>query len=264
MLVVGERINTSRKSVAEATERRDTDFIIKEAKSQLETGAHLIDVNAGTFAERERENLLWLVEVIRSDIKAPLCIDSSDPGVVAEALQLCGEETMINSISSETDKYSAMLPLVKESKCKVVALCLDDEGIPADLEQKVRVAFRLVENLIGDGIEADKIYVDPLVMAISTNQDGGVITLQTIGKIRKEYPDVHIICGVSNVSFGVPVRSLLNRTFLAMAMTVGLDAVILDPLNKQMMASLAAANALLGKDAFCSEYIAAYRTKKLE
>jgi 5-methyltetrahydrofolate--homocysteine methyltransferase len=121
-----------------------------------------------------------------------------------------------------------------------------------------------VHNLLNEGIEADNIYVDPLVMSISTGQDGGVVTLKTIEGIREISPDIHTICGLSNISFGVPVRKLLNRTFLTMAMTVGLDAVILDPLDKHMMASLLAANAILGADTFCRDYIAAYRNQMLE
>ncbi|UCD56702.1 MAG: dihydropteroate synthase [Candidatus Hydrogenedentota bacterium] len=264
MLVVGERINTSRKPIAEATEKRDSAFILNEARLQAEAGAHFIDVNAGTFAEREKENLTWLVKTLCGDVAAPLCIDSSDPDVIGEALQLCDEGTMVNSITSENEKYKAVLPLIKAHRCKVVALYLDDEGVPTVLQKKLNVGFALLDNLLADGIEADNIYADPLVMAISTVQDGGILTLKTIEATRNRYPDIHIICGVSNISFGVPVRTLLNRSFLAMAMAAGLDAVILDPLDKRMMATLIAANALLGKDDYCSEYIAAYRNKRLE
>ena len=264
MLIVGERINTSRKPIAQATEKRDSAFILREARLQEEAGADFIDVNAGTFAEQEKEHLLWLVDTLHNELSIPLCIDSSDPEVVAEVLDICGEESMVNSITAEKENYAAMLPLVKKYRCKMVALSMDDDGIPDELDKKLDVCLSLIDNLLEEGIEPDNIYVDPLVMAISTGQNGGVITLNTIAEIRKISPEVHIICGLSNISFGVPVRALLNRTFLAMAMTVGLDAVILDPLDKRMMASLIAANAILGNDAFCREYIAAYRNKKLE
>lgn len=264
MLIVGERINTSRKPVAEAAEKRDSDFIIKEAKSQEEAGANFIDVNAGTFAEREKENLMWLVQTLRDNVSIPLCIDSSDPDVVAAALEYCNEGTMVNSITAEKDNYAAMLPLMKKYRCRTIALSMDDNGIHNELDKKLDVCFSLIDNLLSEGIDLDNIYVDPLVMAVSTGQDGGVITLNTIAEIRKRFAEVHIICGLSNISFGVPVRSLLNRTFLTMAMTVGLDAVIFDPLDKQMMASLLAANAILGNDSYCREYLSAYRNKKLE
>jgi len=264
MLIVGERINTSRKSIAEATEKRDSAFILAEAKAQEEAGAHLIDVNAGTFAEKEKEQLLWLIDALHGELSVPLCIDSSDPDVVSEALNMCGEESMVNSITAEQEKYRAILPLIRERSSKVVALFLDDEGVPDDLQKKLTVGFGLLDNLLEDGIEPENIYADPLAMAISTTRDGGTATLKTIQEIRDRYLDIHIITGLSNISFGVPVRSLLNKTFLAMAMTVGLDAVIIDPLDRRVMASLLAANAILGKDLFCREYLTAYRNKKLE
>ncbi len=263
MLIVGERINTSRKPIAEATRRRDSAFIVNEARLQLEAGAHLIDVNAGTFAEQEKENLRWLVSVLHDEVAAPLSIDSSDPLAVSEALDICGNETMVNSITAEKEKYAAMLPLIRERQSKVVALFLDDEGVTGELQEKLKVGFNLLEKLLGDGIPPDKIYADPLVMAVGATQDGGIVTLRTIQEIRVRYPGIHIIGGVSNISYGVPARPLLNRTFLTMAMTVGLDAVILDPLDSQMMASVTAANAILGNDAFCREYLAAYRNKQL-
>ena len=221
MLIVGERINTSRKQIAEATEARNRDSILREAKLQEEAGEHFIDVNAGTFAEKEKEHLLWLVDILHKEISIPLCIDSSDPDVVSEALSICSGENMVNSITAEREKYGAILPIIKESRSKVIALFLDDEGVPQELQKTIRIGFGLLENLLEDGIEAENIYADPLSMAISTTQDGGMVTLKTIQELRNRYSDIHIITGLSNISFGVPVRSLLNGTFLAMAMTVG-------------------------------------------
>jgi cobalamin-dependent methionine synthase I len=264
MLIVGERINTSRKPIAEATERRDAAFILQEARQQVEAGAHVLDVNAGTFAERERENLKWLVETLQSGADTDLCIDSSNPDLIAELLQDDGRITMVNSITAEKEKFAAMLPLIKEFGCRTVALGMDDEGIAAEFDKKLKITRHLLDSLLTEGIPAEHIYTDPLVMAISTGENGGSITLKLIEEIRKNYPDVHIICGLSNVSFGLPVRPLLNRTFLAMAMTAGLDAVLLDPLDRRMMSTVVAANTLLGKDKSCKNYLAAYRKKKLE
>ncbi len=264
MLIVGERINTSRKPIAEATEKRDSAFILREAKLQEQAGAHLIDVNAGAFAENEKQHLLWLVDILHNELSIPLCIDSSDPDVISEALSICGKENMVNSITAEQEKYKAILPLIREHRSSVIALFLDDKGIPEGFQSKLTVGFKLLENLLKDGIEPKNIYADPLALAISTTKDGGATTLNTIQEIRNRYPDIHIISGLSNISFGVPVRALLNQTFLAMAMTVGLDAVILDPLDRRVMASLVAANAILGNDAFCREYLTAYRNKDLE
>jgi len=263
MLIVGERINTSRRPISEAVKRSDASFIIREARAQLEAGADFLDVNAGTFAEKEREHLTWLVKMIRAEIDAPLCIDSSDPEVVHEALRICGKGMMVNSISAERENYAAMLPLIKEYGCRTIALCLGDGGIPTELEEKLRIGFDLVEKLLSDGIAVDNIYVDPLIMTASTNQESGQIALAIIKELNRKYPGIHTICGLSNISFGLPIRKLLNRTFLVMAMTAGLDAVILDPLDREMMANLVATDTLLGRDDFCANYIAAYRENRL-
>jgi 5-methyltetrahydrofolate--homocysteine methyltransferase len=259
MLIVGERINTSRKSISEAAKTLDASFILKEARNQIEAGAHMIDVNAGTFAEREKDHLMWLVETIRTEIDAPLCIDTTDPEVAGLALHICGPGAMVNSITAEKETYAAMLPLVKEHKCKVIALCIDNDGIPAGLEERLKVGSGLVDSLLSERIPVEDIYVDPLVMAVSTDRSSGDTALRAIREIRNQYPGIHTICGLSNISFGLPVRKFMNRMFLVAAMTAGLDAVILDPLDAKMMANLIAVNALLGRDEYCSEYIAAYR-----
>jgi 5-methyltetrahydrofolate corrinoid/iron sulfur protein methyltransferase len=264
MLIVGERINTSRKPIAGATETRDAAIILQEARQQVEAGAHVLDVNAGTFAEREGENLRWLVDTLQSGVTADLCIDSSDPDLIAELLQYDGRITMVNSITAEQEKFAAMLPLIKEFGCRTIALGLNDEGVAIEFDKKLKITRHLLDSLLSEGVPAEHIYTDPLVMAISTGEDCGIIALKLIEEIRNIYPDVHIICGLSNISFGLPVRPLLNRTFLAMAMTAGLDAVILDPLDRQMMSTVVAATTLLGKDRNCREYLAAYRKKRLE
>lgn len=264
MLIIGERINTSRREIADATKARNTEVLLSEAMRQVEAGAHFLDVNAGTYAEAEGAYLRWIVETIRAKVDAPLCVDSTDPHVIADALQISGKGTMINSITAEKETYHAMLPLVQEYQCKVIALCLDDRGIPAELDDKLKVGFGLVDALLSDGIPAGDIYVDPLIMAVSTDQRSGAIALRVIREIRNRYPGVHAICGLSNVSFGLPARKLLNRVFLVAAMTSGLDAVIIDPLDKPLMANLIAANTLLGNDEMCMEYIRAYRRGKLQ
>lgn len=264
MLIIGERLNTSRRQVAEAVERFDAAFITAEAQAQLHTGTHFLDVNAGTFAEKEMKYLVWMVKTLRAEIDAPLCIDSSDPAVIREALRICGKGMMVNSISAEKDTYAAILSLIKEYRCKVVALCMDDGGIPTEFDKKLEIGCRLVESLLNEGIAADNIYVDPLIMAVSTAQDGGVIALRMIQEIRNRYQGVHAICGLSNISFGLPKRKLLNRIFLVAAMNAGLDAVILDPLDKEMMASLIATKTILGADDYCAQYLAAFRSHRLE
>lgn len=264
MLIVGERINTSRKHIADAVRCGDAAHILEEARLQATAGAHFLDVNTGTFAEKEIDHLKRIVEHLISEVHAPLCIDSTDPKVIAEALKICGKGTMVNSVIAENENYSAMLPLISEYDCKTVALCPDDSGIPSKLEDKLDVGYALIDNLLSDGIPVNDIYVDPLIMAVRADQRSGVIALEVISHIRQRYPSIHKICGLSNVSFGLPTRKLMNRVFLVAAVATGFDAVIPDPLDKGMMANLIAARTLLGNDDYCMEYIAAYRENKLE
>ena len=262
--IIGERVNSSWKNIARAIEEKDEAYIQEEAEKQLRAGADFIDVNAGTFAEKERHCVRWLVETIRAAVDVKLCIDSSDPEVLREAIEICGGTAMINSITAEKENYAAVLPILRQYDCKVIAMCLDDEGVTSECEKKIRTGCDLVENLLGDGIKADNIYLDPVITAVGADKNSGVNALKTTEEVRRRYPGIHTVCGLGNISFGLPVRKLLNRTLLVMAMAVGVDTVIIDPLDQQMMEHLIAANTLLGNDEFCGEYIAAYRSKRLE
>ncbi|MHB0997989.1 MAG: methyltetrahydrofolate cobalamin methyltransferase [Armatimonadota bacterium] len=264
MLIVGERINTSRKNIAPAVENRDTEFIIDTARKQYEAGANYIDVNAGTLLKDEPDALEWLVTTVQGAIDVPLTIDSPNPSAITRALAVHKGQAMINSITAEKDRYGKILPLVKEYKTKVIALAMGDEGIPADAEKRIAIARGLIDNLTSEGIDLDDIYVDPLVYPIATGSNYGCAVLETITTIRKEYPGVHAICGLSNISHGLPVRKLLNQAFLVMCMSAGLDASIIDPLDQRLMGLVRASDALLGNDDFCAEYLAAAREGRFD
>lgn len=264
MLIVGERINTSRKGIAPAVEARDASFIIDIARKQVQAGAHYVDVNCGTLIDQEPEALEWLVKSVQGAIDVPLTIDSPNPAAITRALKAHQGQAMINSISAEKDRFEGILPLVKEHKTKVIALAMGEAGIPIDAEGRITVARKLVDDLTAAGVALDDIYVDPLVYPIATGSGSGTAVLNTIRTITIEYPGVHAICGLSNVSHGLPVRKLLNQAFLVMAMTSGLDAAIIDPMDERLMALVAASEALLGCDEYCANYITLSREGKLE
>ena len=155
-------------------------------------------------------------------------------------------------------------PLIKEHGAKVIALCMSDDGPPKDFDERIEIAARLVDRLTGDGVSLENIYVDPCVFPISTGSDVGLSCSMRSGWIHSQYPGVHTICGASNVSFGLPVRKILNATFLAMLIARGLDSAIIDPCNTLTRASVLAAEALAGRDDFCTNYIAAFRAGDLE
>ncbi len=260
MVIVGELINASRKAIKEAIEHLDNTAIRKIAKDQVERGANFIDVNAGVFVGREPELLKWLVETVQASVGVPCCIDSPDPKAIEAALAVHKGAAMINSISLEKDRFERLLPVVAGSKSKVVALCMSDAGMPETADQRMAIADKLVNALVQKGIPIGDIYVDPLVQPVSTNTNFGVEFLEAIGRITSAFPGVHTMCGLSNISFGLPERKFINQTFMVMAIAKGLDGAIVNPLDKRMMGCIKAAEMLIGKDAYCMNYLKAYRS----
>jgi 5-methyltetrahydrofolate--homocysteine methyltransferase len=260
MLIVAERINASRKTVRAALEAQDAAAIQKEALVQAAAGAHYIDVNGGTFPGREAELLCWLVDVVQAATDRPLCLDSPDPQALAAALpRVKTRPVMLNSINLERERFERVLPLAVEHRAKLIALC-QGEGVPASsADQKVRLASELVERLTRADIALDDLYVDPLVFPLGTDPESGVATLAAIERIMRGYPGIHTICGLTNVSHGLPARKLVNRTFLVAAMGRGMDAAIVDPTDTQLMAAIHAAEAVLGRDEYCMGFIEAFR-----
>lgn len=262
MFIIGELINSTRKRVGAATESKDAGFIAELARSQVSAGADMLDVNGG-IPGREAECLTWLVEVVQGAVDIPLCLDSADPQALRSALPLCKQTPMINSITDEAARYEAVLPLVKEYRTKVIALCMSPSGTPTGVEDRVATACRLVDRLTAEGIALDNIYVDACVLPASTGPEPGRAILEAIGRIRERYPGVHTSAGVSNVSYGLPLRKLLNEVFLVLLMARGLDAAIVDPCDQQLMVNIKAAEVLLGCDEYCVNYLRAYREGKL-
>lgn len=264
MIIVGELINASRKKIAEAIESQDAETIQIIAKDQYEHGANYIDVNAGVFVGKEPEYLQWLTSTVQAAVDGPCCIDSPDPKAIESALSVHKGTPMINSISLEKERYEALLPIVAGTEFKVVALCMSDKGMPQTTDERMEIANELVNNLVKNDVPVENIYVDPLVQPISTNDNFGVEFLNSVENIIKTFPGIHTVCGLSNISFGLPERKFLNQTFMVMAIAKGLDGAIVDPLDKKMMANIIAAEALGGNDEWCSAYLEAYREKKFE
>ena len=264
MFVVGERINSSRRGIEQALRERNAEFVTREAKDQVDAGAHVIDVNTATLMEEEVESLKWAIQLIQDSVDIPLCIDSPNPAAVVEVLPLCKGKTMINSITAEAERYARLIPSIQEHKPNVVGLCMDDRGMPDTTEDRIRIASNLIGKLTGDGISLGEIYIDPVVTPVSTDTRYGMAVLDAVEAIMKEFPGVHTICGLSNVSYGLPNRKQVNQMFLVMAMTRGLDAVILDPCDKRIMANLITTMTLLGKDEFCMNYLKAFRKGKFD
>jgi 5-methyltetrahydrofolate--homocysteine methyltransferase len=262
--IIGEKINGTRKRVAAAIAERDAPFITSLAERQVEAGAHWIDLNAGTSPDREAADLAWLVETVQATVERPLCLDSANPRALEAALALTRQTPMINSITGEPARLEGVLRLVRDSGADVIVLGMGARGMPATAEDRMVVLRELVAATRGEGIADGRLYLDPLIMTVATNTEAAGIALETIRQVRTEFPDAHISCGLSNVSFGLPARGLINRTFLALAVTAGLDTAILDPLDREMQATLIATDLLLGRDRHCLRYTRAYRAGQLE
>jgi 5-methyltetrahydrofolate corrinoid/iron sulfur protein methyltransferase len=259
MLIVGELINASRKSVKEIIENQDAAGVAKLARDQQEHRADYIDVNAGVFVGREPELLKWLVAKVQGAVDVPCCIDSPDPLAIEAALSVHKGTAMINSISLEKKRYEKLLPVVVGFKSKVVALCMSDEGMPETADQRMTIADKLINGLVKNGVPIDNIYVDPLVQPVSTNNTFGVEFMQAIERITQTFKGVHTMCGLSNISFGLPERKFINQTFMVMAITKGLDGAIVNPLDKRMMGCITTAEMLMGSDPYCMNYLKSYR-----
>jgi len=260
MQIVGELINASRKAIAASIEEQDAEAIQKVAKEQFDCGADFIDVNAGIFVGKEPGYIRWLVETVQQVVEVPCCIDSPDPKAIEAGLAAHKGTPMINSISLEKDRYEALMPVLAGTDLKVVALCMSDEGMPETVDDRMAIADKLVNGLLQNNVPLQNIYVDPLVQPVSVNERFGLEFLHTIVKITETFQGIHTVCGLSNISYGLPNRKYLNQTFMVMAIYCGLDAAIVNPTDKKMMAAISSSEAMVGKDEYMGNYLTAFRS----
>jgi len=259
MKIIGEKINGTRKRVAQAIAERDAEFIKELAKKQAEAGSTWLDVNAGTHPDKEPGDLIWLIENVQSVVDTPLSLDSANPKALRIAIQAVNKTPMINSISGEPERLAGILPIVAEHGCPVIALALDDKKIPETGEKRFEVITKIIKETRALGIPDSNLYFDPLAMTLSTNTQSGMIAFETMRCVRQEYPEAHLTIGLSNISFGLPARSFVNRYFLSLAIQSGLDSAILDPLDREIQAAILTTELILGRDKHCLNFIRASR-----
>jgi len=265
MIIIGERINSTRERVKEAIKNRNADFIAKEARSQIEAGADYIDVNCAVTTGSEPQDMDWILSVIQSEVKdASICIDSPSYLAVSAALKAYHSKgsLMINSISGDQTRIKSIVPLAIERNTKLIALAMDEKGMPHSAEERFETAKKIYERVKTAGFNVENLYFDPLIRPIATEPDQAVEFLRSIPMIKK-LEGAKTVCGLSNVSYGLPNRRLINATFLSMAIHAGLDAAILDPVDRHIVSGLRASKALTCGDEYCSEYIKAFREGKL-
>ena len=261
MIIIGERLNSTRRPILEAMQRRYGDFLAAEALRQKNAGADYIDLNAAALMEEEVPTLTWAIPLLQKAASLPLAIDSPNPEAIEAGLKVHEGQAIVNSLTAEKSRIERLLPLIREHKPRVIVLCLDDSGLPKDPDTALAFARKMVELLAGRGLSPEDIFIDPLVRPVAADPGAGRLFLDSLAAIKEALPKVKTIAGLSNVSFGLPQRGLINRTLLALAMGRGLDAAICDPSDKDFQASLRAADALLGRDPSLKSYLRFARNK---
>lgn len=263
MLIIGENLNASIKSVAAAVASRNSEFVVKLAKAQDEAGADYIDVMSGASQsdrQQAKADMEWLVDTVMEATGKPLALDSDDAEILKIALnRYKREECIINSVTAEPERLEAVAPLAAERKAWLVALAMGKGGIPKKVEERLAACDVIMNYLTKLGMKPEQVLFDPLVLPMAVDVTQGMVTLKTLEGIKSRFPGARTVMGLSNISFGLPVRKLVNRSFLLMAAYAGLDTVILNPLDAKIMSVVKAADLITGKDAFCRKYTTAHR-----
>lgn len=270
MIIIGEKINGAIPVVKEAIKNRDEAFIRDRAIKQAEAGADFIDVCASTAPDEEVETLKWLVDIVQNAVDTPICIDSPNPFFIKEVMPFVKKPGMINSVNLERiegmdmDKCDVLFPEIAGTEWEVIALTCDSEnGTPRDVETRVVISRKILEKAATFGIAPDKIHIDPLVMALSTDNNSLLNFVESMKQVKAEYPTVKFTSGLSNISFGMPKRKIINQNFMTLAIYEGMDSAIMDPLNKEIMGAIFATEALLGRDKHTRKYNAAARKDRI-
>jgi 5-methyltetrahydrofolate--homocysteine methyltransferase len=255
--IIGEKINpTGRKKLATALSSQDFGYIKELANGQIAAGADILDVNVGVPGLDDVALIAQVVRLLSEWVNVPLCLDSPNPKALAAGLAAAPGKPLVNSVSGEAVRLNEVLPVVKERGAAVIGLIMDDDGIPATAEARLRVAEKIMDRAVQIGIPAEDVVIDPLVMSVGADSSAGKVTLETIRLVREKLGS-NINLGASNVSHGLPDRPVINMAFLALAIGAGATCAITDP--AKMTATIRAADLLVGKDEYAGRYIKAYR-----
>jgi len=259
-VLIGERINpTGKKKLAAALLEGDMDAVRREAIAQVEAGADVLDVNVGVAGLDQVKMLPIALKTVMDAVPVPISIDSNNPEALDAALKLYKGKPLINSITGEEKAMASLLPLVKEYGAAFIGLTMDDEGIPTDVDRRVAIAHKLVDRAVSMGIPQEDVVIDCLVMTVATDHTAAATTQEAIRRVRAELGQ-NITAGVSNVSFGLPERDVINLTALALLIAAGMNCPIVDVAKVRPL--VLAADMLLGRDEYCARYIKAFRERQ--
>lgn len=259
-VIIGERINpTGKKKLTTALQAGDLEIVRQEAIAQVQAGADILDINVSADGVDAVTLLPRAVEVIQKTVNVPLCLDSDSPTALEAAIKVYRGKPLVGSVTGQNDSLKKILPLVREYGTAVIGLTIDDEGIPNDLERRAAIAHKIVKQAEVQGVPREDVIIDCLALTVGADYRAGLVTIETMRKVKAEL-GVNLILGVSNISFGLPERSLLNGTFLAIAIAAGLNCAIVDAVQVRQI--ILAADLVLGRDRFAMRYIKAYRQRQ--
>ena len=262
MIVIGELINGMYKDVGKAIVNKESDVIQHLAEDQVRAGATVLDVNTGPYSKNPKDDMKWLIETIQGVIQVPLALDSTKADVIEEGLKVAKSRCIINSTSADDAKMNTIFALAKKYKAQVIGVVMDKSGVPNDKAKRLELAAKIVARAMDMGIAADDLFLDPILLPVNVGQDQETTIIESIREFRQLCtPAPNTLVGLSNISQGTPTRSILNRTFLTMAMANGLTAAILDPLDRDLMDALITAELILNKNIYCESFLEAYRKK---
>ena len=264
MIIIGEKLNGSIPSVAKAIAEKDADLIRERARMQAEAGATFLDVCASVEEAVEVETLKCMIDLVQEVTDTPICVDSPSARSCVAAIPFCKRPGLINSVSLEGDKIDTIFPVIADTDWECVALLCDNDGIPDSVERRMKIFFGIMEKAKQYGIAPSRLHIDPLVVTLGTDQTALTVFADCCRRIKYEYPEIHITSGLSNISFGLPVRKNINQAFMVLAMNAGMDSAIVDPTNKNMIGMIYATNALLERDEYCLQYIDKFGNKASE
>ena len=262
MFIIGELINGMYKNIAQAIKEKNKLEIQRLALEQIKSGADALDLNCGPGSKDPAADMRWLVETIQEVTDKPLSIDSSSLKVIEAGVSTAKSKLIINSTTADQEKLEKLVPLAKKYNAKLIGLTISSQGIPQNKDQRLELAAMIVANCQEQGFPIEDLYLDPILMPINVAQSQMRDILDTIREFKIiSYPAPKTLIGLSNVSQGTKSRRLINRTFLAMALTEGLDGAILDPNDRALMDALITAELILNKNIYCDSFLDAYRKK---
>jgi len=262
MFIIGELINGMYANVRGAIKEKNKSVIQKLALEQIQAGADALDVNCGPASSKPIEDIQWLVNTIQEVTDSPLVLDSSKIAVIESGLRVLKNKSIINSTTADPEKLDKLVPLAKKYNSKLIGLTISTKGIPQNKDQRLELAAAIVANCIDQKFAVENLYIDPIVLPLNIAQAQMADILESIRELKIiSCPAPKTIVGLSNVSQGTNARNLINRTFLTMAVSFGLDSAILDPLNKDLMNEVITAELILNKQIYCSSYLEAYKRK---